>query len=186
MKLPLTAILSAAVLSASAATILINDLENGKTAGWGPYSDQPGPGSATITDDAVSGDNALKVTLEGCKQYRGIQYHDAPVMPEGATAVSFLIKPVTGAPPAWLALGEVSGRYGKVLARGRAPIKTTGSDWQKVTIPLSEMIGDIPGPDYEKPFSAFKPGAIYTFAFYVPVSGQRSVFLLDDIAWETK
>jgi len=177
---PIATLIAAGILSADAAT-MICDFETVKTNGWSVYSDQQKKGEVTIADDAVSGDKALKVTLAGCRQYRGVQYSLAPVMPAGATGVSFLIKPVTGAPPVWLALAESRKRYGKILAKGRAPIKTQGNDWQKVTIRFSDLIGD-----GKKPFTSLKPGAIYTLSFYVPISEQRSEFLLDDIVWETK
>lgn len=186
MKLFLSAIMFAGIFSAGAATVMINDFESGKSDGWGPYSDQEKPGTVVIADDTVSGDNAAKVTLESCKQYRGVQYFLAPKMPPDTVAVTFLIKSISGPPPSNLALAETPERYGKRLVSARADFDAKGNDWQKVRVPLSDMIYDSQGPDYEKPFSAFKPGAIYTVFFYVPVSDQRSVFLLDDIAWETK
>lgn len=186
MKHILTAFLSGNLLVAGAATIAIADFENRELRGWQGYKDaeSAAPVLSIDTDEAISGEATLKVVLNGCKRYQGIQFHLAPVLPEKAVAVSFLIKPVSGAPPESLALGETAGRYKKADAVTVARIRTNGNDWQKVTIRLDEMkYGS--GPERGKKFP-FKPGAIYQITFYGIVSDQPAVFLIDDLKWETE
>ena len=54
----------------------------------------------------------------------------------------------------------------------------------KITVPLASMkYGS--GPERGKAFP-FKPGAVYSLRIYGAVSERPSVFLLDDIVWETE
>lgn len=186
MKRLLIIILAGGFLAAGAATITIADFENRELRGWQGYKDSesPTPVLSIDADDAISGKAALKVVLNGCKRYQGIHFHLAPVLPENAAAVTFLIKPVSGAPPESIALGEAEKRYGKIGTAGVARIRTSGEDWQKVTIRLDEMeYGS--GPKRGRKFP-FKPGAIYQITFYGIVSDQPAVFLIDDLKWETE
>ncbi len=186
MKRLLTILLTGGFLTVGAATIAIADFENRELRGWQGYQDPDSPAPVLSIDgeEAISGEAALKVALGGCKRYRGIICHLAPALPEKATAVSFLIKPVSGAPPESLALGETEKRYGKSGPAGVARIRTNGNDWQKVTIRLDDMkYGS--GPERGKRFP-FKPGAIYRITFYGIVSDQPAVFLIDDLKWETE
>ncbi len=186
MKRLLIIILTGGFLAAGAATVAIADFENREFRGWQGYKDaeSAAPVLSIDTEEAISGEAALKVTLNGCKRYRGILYHLAPVLPEKATAVSFLIKPVSGAPPESLALAETEKRYGKSGTAGVARIRTNGNDWQKVTIRLDEMkYGSGPERGGKYPF---KPGAVYQITFYGIVSDQPAVFLIDDLKWETE
>ncbi|MPN40169.1 hypothetical protein SDC9_187705 [bioreactor metagenome] len=81
-------------------------------------------------------------------------------------------------------LTEQDKRYGKDIATGLVPLKLTGNDWQKVTLKLDDFkYGS--GPDKGKKMPV-NPGAVYIFRFYGPVTAQPSVFLVDDIAWETE
>ena len=184
-KLFLTAILSGSVLRLAAAPVVIDDFEKGKPDGWTVYKDAKSPAAQlAVTDDAISGDGALKVMLGGCTRYQGIQFFKVPVMPEKAVAVSFLVKPVSGPPTTALALSERKERYGRDLATAVANLKISGDDWQKITVPLASMkYGS--GPERGKAFP-FKPGAVYSLRFYGAVSERPSVFLLDDIVWETE
>lgn len=178
-------LLSASLALAAGTPVLIDGFETGKTDGWGGYNDAKSPAPVlTLTDDALSGGAALKVSFGGCAQYQGIHYFKAPVLPEKAVAVSFLIKPVTGAPPTAFVLSERKERYGKDLATGVIPLKLNGNDWQKITLNLADMkYGS--GPERGKPFP-LRAGAVYAIRFYGPVTERPSVFLLDDLAWETE
>ena len=81
-KLFLTAILSGSVLRLAAAPVVIDDFEKGKSDGWTVYKDAKSPAAQlAVTDDAISGDGALKVMLGGCTRYQGIQFFKVPVMP---------------------------------------------------------------------------------------------------------
>lgn len=186
MKKILAAILSGGILSAGAASVAIADFEDGELRGWQGYKDpeSAAPVLTVETDEAISGDKAMKVVFDGCKRYQGITFHLAPVLPEKCTAVSFLVKPVSGSPPESLALGEAEKRYAKARAAAVARIGTDGNDWQKVTIRLDEMkYGS--GPERGANFP-FRPGAIYQVTFYGIVTDRPSVFLIDDIKWETE
>ena len=64
-KLFLTAILSGSVLRLAAAPVVIDDFEKGKPDGWTVYKDAKSPAAQlAVTDDAISGDGALKMSPE--------------------------------------------------------------------------------------------------------------------------
>ncbi len=184
-KLFLFSMLSGTLTLSAGTPVLIDGFETGTIDGWGGYKDAKSPAPVlSLTDDALGGNAALKVTFGGCAQYQGIHYFKAPVLPEKATAVSFLVKPVTGAPPTTFVLSERKERYGKDFATGVIPLKLSGNDWQKVTLNLADMkYGS--GPERGKPFP-LKAGAVYAIRFYGAVSDRPAVFLLDDLAWETE
>ncbi len=185
MKTLFTAIFAAATAALTAGTVVIDDFEKGKIDGWLGYQDaESAKSQLALTDETLSGDGALKATFQGCKRYQGLQFFKAPVPPANAVAVSFLLKPVSGAPPTALAFAERQDRYGKDLSLGVGTIKAVGNDWQKITVRL-DSLRYASGPERNKPYP-FKPGAIYSLRFFLPVSDQPSVFLLDDIVWETE
>lgn len=186
MKSVIGAILCAGGLTAGASSVVIADFENGKVDGVQIYCDQESgkPSRPEINNDEVlSGNYALKVTFNGCRKYQGVHFHKAPALPEKSIAISFLIKPVYGPPPTGLVLGEVNKRYSKAVISGYAPLNLNGNDWQKVTIRLDSMKFNS-GPKRNAKF-IFKTGALYVFTLYGMVTAQPSVFLLDDIKWET-
>lgn len=185
MKTILSAVTLSAAFVLTAGTVPVDDFEQGKIDGWGGYKDKESAAPVlTLSDDAVSGDAALKIEFGGCKQYQGVFYQKAPAMPKEAVGVSFLIKPASGLPPGAFVLSEQDKRYGKDVATGLVPLNLTGNDWQKVTLKFDDFkYGS--GPERGKKFPV-KAGAIYVFRFYGPVTAQPSVFLIDDIAWETE
>ena len=168
----------------SAGERIIADFEKKSTSGWHPYADN-GKGILQFSDEALAGEMCMLVNIPAAKHYRGLTFHDAPPMPEGACGISFLIKSVDGTPPASIALSETPKRYHKRIYGARAPFKVHGDDWQVVRIHFKDFICDFHGPDYEKPSKPLKAG-IYAVSFYVPLGGKPSVFLLDDIKWITK
>ena len=184
MKLILYTVLSVIVLSAPAAPVAV-DFENGKIDGSQIYHDRESgkpPRPEICRDDILSGECALKISFAGCKKYQGFHFHRLPPMPEGATAISFLIKPLYGPPPVALAIGEVKKRYERPVLTGTHSLNIKGNDWQKITIPLDKLRNS------RKDAGNFviKPGTLYLFSLYGAVSDQPSAFLLDDITWELK
>lgn len=133
----LTLALSLPLLAENA--VMIDDFEHGIN-GWSGYKDAASQAPVfSLSDDALRGDNALKVKFNGCQRYQGIQFFKAPRLPQGAKAISFLIKPLSGPPPGDLTLSERNSRYGKDLATATIRLAVTGSDWQKITVPLNTM-----------------------------------------------
>lgn len=184
MKFTFCTIFTAAILSVQGATPPVN-FENGKIDGVQIYRDRESgkpPRPEISRDEILSGNCALKISFAGCKKYQGFHFHRVPPMPEGATAISFLIKPLYGPPPTTLALGEVVKRYDKPLLTVTCPLPINGSDWQKITIPFNELRPGRRTAGNSK-FTA-KPGTLYLFTLYGAVSDQPSAFLLDDITWE--
>lgn len=163
--------------------VVIDDFEKGNR-GWSGYSDREDLPLVVITDEAISGDKALEVTFRGCKSYQGLHIFNAAVLPEKAVGISFLIKPISGAPPVALCLEnpKLVKTEGQHMAVAVGIFDVKGNDWQKVTIPFSKLIYGS-GPKQSQPFPPLEPGAVYTLRFYGPVVDAPSVFLLDDFAW---
>ena len=81
-KLFLTAILSGSVLRLAAAPVVIDDFEKGKPDGWTVYKDAKSPAAPlAVTDDAISGNGALKVTLGGCTRSPNARSGTARIWP---------------------------------------------------------------------------------------------------------
>ncbi len=176
----LTLALSLPLLAENA--VMIDDFEHG-ISGWSGYKDAASQAPVfSLSDDALRGDNALKVKFNGCQRYQGIQFFKAPRLPQGAKAISFLIKPLSGPPPGDLTLSERSSRYGKDLATATIRLAVTGSDWQKITVPLNTM--KPAGRNKRGTVFTFKPGSLYLLRLNGAVSDQPSFFLLDEIKWE--
>ena len=180
-----TAILIILLLSLKAFaenSVIINDFENGLD-GWGRYKDASSEApELSLTDESLREGSSLKVKMNGCKLYQGIQFFKAPRMPDGTCAVSFLIKPVSGPPQLSLHLSERKTFYGKDLATASVHLAIKGSDWQKIMIPLNTF-KDADRKKRGKKFT-FKPGSIYLLRFNGARTDQPSIFLLDDIIWE--
>lgn len=184
MKFALCTIFTAAIISAQGATSPV-DFENGKIDGAQIYHDrestQP-PLPEISREEILSGECALKISFAGCKKYQGFHFHRVPPMPEGAVAISFLIKPLYGPPPVALAIGEVKKRYEQPTITGTHSLNIKGNDWQKITIPLDQLRRNRKGAGN----FIMKAGALYLFTLYGAVSDQPSAILLDDITWECK
>lgn len=183
----LSACLLIGMLNATASTtVTIDNFEQAATgaapAGWNGYHDPESKApQLLVVDDSISGEHALQVTLYGCQRYQGVQYFRAPTLPENARAITFLIKPVSGVPPQAVALSEQNERYGNDIATVVAPLKLSGTDWQKVTIELDAMKRTT-GKDAGTPYT-FAASKIYRIRLYGPVSPAPSIFLIDDISW---
>lgn len=177
-------ILSASLQLFAENAVMIDNFENGIN-GWGSYKDAASPAPVlSLTDEALRGDHALKVKMGGCQRYQGIQFFKVPRLPREAKAISFLIRPVSGAPPLTLTLSERKTIYGKDLATASADLAVSGSDWQKITISLNTMKSadrKNRGGNF-----TFKSECIYLLRINGAVTNQPSVFLLDEIKWELK
>ncbi len=167
---------------------VIDDFEREKPTGWGAYRDAESPmPRLSISDETISGDGALRVFFGSRKRYVGISLLQGIRMPENAVALSFLVKPVSGAPPETLTLSERTEANGKDFATAVVWLKTQENDWQKITIPLDSMkYAPASPPELRgKPFP-FKPGAFYSLRLNGVVSEQPAVFLIDNLVWEVK
>lgn len=165
-------------------TVMIDDFENGIN-GWNGYKDAASKAPVfSLSDDALRGERALQVKFNGCQRYQGIQFFKAPRLPQKTKAISFLVKPLSGPPPVDLTLSERSSTYGKDLATAVIRLPITGSDWQKITVPLNTMTPI--GREKRGQSFTFKPGSLYLLRFNGAVSPQPSIFLLDEIKWETE
>ncbi len=173
------------IATVRAQSVMIDDFEKGER-GWSGYSDREDIPKTRLTDETVSGDKAMEVTLNGCKSYQGLHLINASALPKNAVAISFLIKPISGVPPIAITLEntELKMKTDTHTAVALGVLSLKGTDWQKVKIPFSSLIYGS-GPNQDKPYPALTPGAVYTVRFYGPVVDNPSVFLLHDVKWET-